>query len=396
MSEPENTQIVVNRRYKEIHGLRAIAAIMVIWLHAGEFAATIAPQNSLTRFYADVTWIGSSGVTLFFIISGFLITGILIDTKDRPDTLKNFYIRRALRILPLYYLGLVFILCLLIFFRQTEGTFNLSRVLLYHAFYINNWVIFFDAKNFVSAQANLNYFAHLWSLAVEQQFYIIWPACFLFLYKNESPKLILCCLFILILAATALRFYMTYTWHWVPAYTWTVTRMDALFMGAALALIMKSSPQLMVRLSKMAQYVVPVLFFLTFGYVLATAGTENFFKGLSAEIVALTAFLYFFLIAAMITPSNETRLSRVLKSKPLQSAGEISYGLYVFSAPVQTALMNLMFILGVGNYWIIHAILLFIGFSVSYILASLSYKYMEKPIMGWKNVLAPYGKKPGS
>lgn len=388
-------KVVVDKRYEEIHGLRAVAAAMVIWLHAGEFAATITAPDGFTRFYADLTWIGSSGVTLFFIISGFLITGILIDTKDSPKALKNFYLRRALRIFPLYYCGLVFILFLLILFNQTQGGFSLSKVFLYHALYINNWVVFFDVKNFVSAQANLSYFAHLWSLAVEQQFYIFWPLCFLFLYRTRSCSTILWILGCLICLAAILRFTMTYGWHWVPAYTSTMTRMDALFMGAILALLMKEAPDFLKKLKAAAFYALPFLGIVTCAVLLIIAGTPDFFNKMTTVVVSLTAAFYFFLISVLVIPAEGGRLRRLLKSKPFQKAGDISYGLYVFSAPVQTALMNLMLMSGTKNYWLIHAVLLFFGFAVSYILASLSYRFMEKPIMRWKNVLAPYG-KPGS
>ncbi|MCB1681938.1 MAG: acyltransferase [Alphaproteobacteria bacterium] len=386
----QDSNIVVGRRYQELNGLRAVAATMVIWLHAAELASTASTPNTLTQIYTDIAWIGSSGVTLFFVISGFLITGILIDTKDEPSGLKKFYIRRALRILPLYYFGLVAIFLLLVMFGQIKGEYNLLQVFVYHILYVSNWVVFFDIHNFVSAHSNLTWFTHLWSLAVEQQFYIVWPALFLFLYKRISYRVFVTLLISLAAFSAGLRIYMTYEWHWVPAYTSTPTRMDALFMGAVLAVMKKNTPEKLVKINNFGPFSILVLSILTLAYLLATAATENFFEGLSAVIVPLTMLISFFLTAALIVPANEGKIHTFLKHSIVQRAGDISYGLYIYSHLVQIALRNLLAARGVANFWLLHFILLFLGIALAFIIAGLSYDYIEKPISNLKKTWAPY------
>ncbi len=105
----ENNNLIVGRHYPALDGLRGIAVLMVLWFHASVFinATSLGANLDATlidKYYYVITFFGSTGVELFFIISGFLITGILMDTSDNPNVMNSFYIRRVLRIFPLYYL----------------------------------------------------------------------------------------------------------------------------------------------------------------------------------------------------------------------------------------------------------------------------------------------------
>lgn len=392
MAAEEKPKLVVGKRYREIDGLRALAAFLVIWGHSGEMAGAISSAGTITDYYINIARLGSSGVTLFFIISGFLITGILIDTKDRPGRFRNFYIRRTLRIFPLYYLGIFFIFVLMLFFKQSGGVYDLPSVYIYHILFISNWVPFFDPDNFATSYADLAWFSHLWSLAVEQQFYIVWPALFFFMYKKASHRQLLLFLTALIVFSTLLRVYMTYSFYWLPAYIGTLTRMDALFIGAALAVILSRNPETIGKIGVAGRAIIPFLFVLLLAVFLATAGKATFLISIPLTIVPLMACLYFFLVNAMIKPGPESLLRRCLNSPVVQHAGTISYGLYVFSAPVQIALGNILISLGSKGFWMNHAVMFFIGLAITYAMASLSYAYMEKPVMRLKNVWASYEK----
>ncbi len=386
----ENPKLVIGNRYREIDGLRALAAFLVIWGHSVEMAGTISTQGAFTDYYTNIGRLGSSGVTLFFIISGFLITGILIDTKDQPRKFKNFYIRRTLRILPLYYLGIFFIFILMLFFRQSGGDYYLPSVFMYHILFINNWVPFFDPDNFATTYADLSWFAHLWSLAVEQQFYIVWPVLFFFMFRKTDQRQMLLFIAGLIMLSTLLRVYFTYSFYWLPAYIGTLTRMDALFMGAALAVMLSYEPETLKKINVAARPIVPFLASVLLFVFLITAGKTAFLIHIPLSIVPLTACLYFFLVNAMILPGRNSNLRKHLKNRAVLHAGTISYGLYIYSAPVQIALGNILILCGSKDFWFNHAVMLLLGLGITYLMATLSYAYIEKPIMRLKKTWAPY------
>ncbi|MCB1591228.1 MAG: acyltransferase [Alphaproteobacteria bacterium] len=390
MPHPETPKLVIGNRYREIDGLRALAAFLVIWGHSGEMAGAISTSSGLTDYYTNIARLGSSGVTLFFIISGFLITGILIDTKDQPRRFKNFYIRRTLRIFPLYYLGIFFIFILMLFFRQSGGDYNLASVYIYHILFISNWVPFFDLDNFATSYADLAWFAHLWSLAVEQQFYIVWPALFFFMFRKTDQRQLLLILVGLIIFSTLLRVYFTYSFYWLPAYIGTLTRMDALFMGAALAVMLSYEPETLKKINLASRAIVPFLMVVLVLVFIVTAGKSAFLINIPLSIVPLTACLYFFLVNAMIMPGRDNRLRKSLNNPVVQHAGTISYGLYIFSAPVQIALGNILILYGSKDFWFNHAVMFFPGLAITYLMATLSYTFMEKPIMRLKKIWAPY------
>src|SRR5579859_2038499 len=204
-------------RIPALDGLRGMAILLVLLLHA---TLAIEPEARTERFLAFWTSGGWAGVDLFFVLSGFLITGILWDTKGRSGFLRAFYARRALRILPLYYL----VLALLIFAigRGAIAGFeplywlHLSDFALAHG-----W--FSDAR-----------YNGQWSLAIEEQFYLVWPALVLLLGRR---RLLGICA-ILIGLALASRIALVFDGAAsVAIYVLPWCRMDTLATGAALALL---------------------------------------------------------------------------------------------------------------------------------------------------------------
>ncbi len=145
--------------YKNLDGIRAIAALMVMFFH---FFASIKINTPTLSVLLKLSIFGQTGVTLFFVLSGFLITRILISTKHNTDYFKNFYLRRTLRIFPLYYLFL------LIYYYIYPLIFNTGftpiKDQLYFYAYIQNF-----AETFHWTANGPN---HFWSLAVEEHFYL--------------------------------------------------------------------------------------------------------------------------------------------------------------------------------------------------------------------------------
>ena len=163
---------ITNRNHKSLDGVRAIGILMVILKHYyGEFI-------SLSFF--------SSSIDLLFCLSGLLISGILIETKEKPNYFKNFYIRRALRIFPLYYLLLLLFLFFIYFITsKPESLKYFTENIYYFLFYAQNWYFIIYG---IPDAGHLN---HTWSLAVDEQIYILWPFL-IFICKNKKNLIWLC------------------------------------------------------------------------------------------------------------------------------------------------------------------------------------------------------------
>ena len=153
-------------RIKELDGVRGIAILLVL-LHHFE------PPAGLPTAIVAGAYLGWSGVDLIFVLSGFLITGILLDTRDSPNYFTTFYARRALRILPLYFLTT------LIYFRLEPNP--LERWFWSH---LSNWKSAFGQ--------DVPALSHFWSLAVEEQFYLVWPLVVILSPKRAMPRVCLC------------------------------------------------------------------------------------------------------------------------------------------------------------------------------------------------------------
>ncbi len=170
-----------------LDGIRGLAILMVLLLH---FVGNMIPTNSIERVIVGVTNYGSYGVDLFFILSGFLITGILFDARNKPHYFRNFYMRRVLRIFPLYYgvLALVFIVAPLIpIFQGKTLDYLVDR---------QAWAWLYGVNVYIAIQGDwsFSYLEHLWSLCVEEHFYFVWPVVVFLLVARWPRTLIAVCL----------------------------------------------------------------------------------------------------------------------------------------------------------------------------------------------------------
>src|SRR5438045_2849128 len=162
----------------ELDGVRGLAILGVMALH---FVGTIAPTNVLERALAKAAGYGVWGVDLFFVLSGFLITGILYDSKASSRYLRDFYMRRALRIFPLYY-GVLFVLFVLIprdMLSRVDPQLGAARDL-------QVWVWPYLTNVYLGAGQtwSIPYISHFWSLAIEEHFYLVWPFVILLLSRE--------------------------------------------------------------------------------------------------------------------------------------------------------------------------------------------------------------------
>jgi len=208
-----------------LDGVRGLAIIMVMLAHFTSYGG-LHPVVFLDRAYRSVVMLGGTGVDLFFVLSGFLITGILLDSRHEAGYFRNFYMRRVLRIFPLYYATLAGCFLILPLFRG--GDEELARLLSEQGWY---WTYLANVRMALDGWPAFNSIGHFWSLAVEEQFYMVWP---LAVFAVGGKRLrILCVMVILGSLLARVAFWQA---GFLPRINvMTVARMDALAAGAFLA-----------------------------------------------------------------------------------------------------------------------------------------------------------------
>ena len=291
------------RYIKQLDSIRAIAVILVIishWIHNVEMI--------------DRPKLGEVGVNIFFVLSGFLITKILLDSTIKSEQLnipkslliKNFYIRRSLRIFPIYYLTIL----LLFIFSKTSGT-NIKSSFIYFATYTSNFYFF-------KIQSWDGIVSHLWSLAVEEQFYLIWPCIILFVNKKYILPVIIC--FILIGVTCQ---YLTS--HIYLNRVLTFNCFDAFGFGALLSWQITFAPE---KIKKFFQVISFFTVISIFFYVVGIVQKEWLLVPLRTCISIITLWIITYII--LYRDSNKLYFKFIFNNIILIFLGRISYGLYLY------------------------------------------------------------------
>jgi len=367
-----------------LDGLRAIAFLLVF------------------AFHTDYLQFGWVGVSLFFVLSGFLITGILLDMKKTlraRDYFFKFYGRRFLRIFPLYYFYLILmtgvaIWLASIFYRPNFMQMFLDQVW-YAVFYVYDF--FFGTISFEYS----SFLDHFWSLSVEEQFYIFWPLLILLVPEKSLKKLFVG--FIILGPIFRIAFFFIHrsgVFRFLAdtaplaIFPLPFSHMDAFAFGAYISCytIPKAKEQFFLLLG-----ILPLVGFgaqylgtgkagaiSSLGYPLHLPEAYQFIWG-------YTLLNYFF--AVIIYSVVKHRLFiRFLDSALLRYLGKISYGLYVYHFPI------IWFSTRVRDYGVADPfakpVIALISFIVTLLVASISYKYLEKPLLNLKDRF--FGLKPES
>ena len=207
-----------------LDALRGVAIVLVLFHNLSIFIPRGTIADKLWNAFVEAGWVG---VQLFFVLSGFLITAILLDDRDRPRVIRAFYVRRFLRIFPLYYaLLLLYFVLVPPFVPALQRPFAEA---VWYWLYLSNWSWF--------AYGILPGLGHVWSLAVEEQFYVAWPWVAV---RTRPATLARICVAVMIgsLAARGVMHTLRFPDLWL--YSATVCRADALAMGALVALALRS------------------------------------------------------------------------------------------------------------------------------------------------------------
>jgi len=360
-------------RIKGLDGLRAIAFLLVFLYHA---------------HFGDFGWVG---VQLFFVLSGFLITGILLEMKNSLSMgmyLLKFYGRRVLRIVPLYYLYL-FLISLAVammvehHFRQSF-TQVFQKQFPYALYYVYDFMMATNKYEIASS-----FLTHLWSLAVEEQFYLIWPFVVFLTPKQHLKKVFFFAVGLApVFRLATLLFYQHTTislLHQDPnvaVYALPVSHLDAFAMGALLNIlpsIPKAKLQFLVLLFALP-LVSMSIDYLTIGQWNPNYGfgLRNLLPNAYRPVWAYSLLNYLFMLL-IYGVAKEGWFARFLEYPVLTYLGKISYGLYVYH-------YCLLWFVGVFILpnWNILPIAL-VALPLSILVASLSYYAFERPIMNLKD-----------
>jgi len=332
-------------------------------------------------FHADVAWIpgGFLGVDIFFVLSGYLITSLLLDEYRRTRTLKlaQFYVRRARRLLPALFLVLAACITFTTVFLREELT-SLRSDTVASLVYVQNWWFVVHERSYFEAAGRPPMLQHLWSLALEEQFYLLWPLLLLALLRRGGKRRALKVAVVgAVVSATLMALLSVAGGSPVPndasrVYFGTDTHASAVLLGAAAALVW--TPRLLESMRLPGQSraldLMGVIGAATVGWFLLK--TDD-----------LSPFLYrggFFLCAAatvlvvVAAAHPRTRLSHLFSARPLRWLGERSYGVYLWHWPVFVITRPELDVLIDG----VPLFVLRIGLTLG--LADLSYRFVEVPI----------------
>ncbi|MBL8885028.1 MAG: acyltransferase [Phycisphaerales bacterium] len=333
-----------------LDGIRGLAILLVMIFHM----SLLSDRGGADSFARSLISGGWCGVDLFFVLSGFLITGILYDTKTSSTFFKTFYIRRALRIFPLYYAVVILSLIVLPAIATHLPPPAQAKLDRFGKIEGDEWMYWTYLSNFAIAQAGK--FRHgildiSWSLAIEEQFYLIWPAIVFFFSRSTLIRI---CVGAVVFSLAFRCWLLSTGANPVALHVLTPSRLDALAVGAFIALVVRNEGGLD-RLAAVAKIVIPVLGLLivgdaTFRYLTHSGreGEEGLFSANLPEVqtVGLTVLALFFgavLVRAVAASKHEieepgakrSKLVRLFESPLLRSFGKYSYAMYLLHLPLR-------------------------------------------------------------
>jgi len=362
-SEKQLHVVKVGSEFKRSHipaldGVRGMAALMVMWFHFFQKPEHV-PEGIAGAYILKFNSLGQSGVDLFFVLSGFLITRILISRKHEPGYFRNFYARRSLRIFPLYYFFLVVSLFVV---PATYGKeFPEFSQHWWWWLYLQNLPPTFG----IAATGP----GHYWSLAVEEHFYLVWP---LIVFLLPRRKFELACIILVVLSVI---FRVVFVHYEIGVFYFTLTRLDSLSLGALLAVSEARFVQSRVYWNKIFGIgMISLLAVLLPVYALVSGLGGDSLQILKPLALAVT---YFALIGFVITAVKTSIFPRFFASKPMCSLGQISYGLYVYH---WLCFFVISSVLSIENV----LILLPISFAFAILVSTVSFYLLESPFLRLK------------
>ncbi|HET6431950.1 acyltransferase [Dyella sp.] len=354
-----------------LDGLRGVAILLVL-LHGFDVIQPVGMLSRALDVGLDLGWIG---VQLFFVLSGFLITGVLLDTRHAPHYYRSFFVRRVLRIFPLYYGVLLLAFVVLPWLGWSIGG--------GHQVWLWTYLANFAAPFGYGEPA----FPHFWSLCVEEQFYLLWPV----VVQRAGRRGVIAWSGLLVCIAIGSRLYVR---HWLgepigheAAYMFTPCRMDALAIGAVVAAFVRGDRSAAWIARQRASAVTGAGVALLLVGLLAghTHRAGATMQGIGYTVIALGFALL--LIGAL---RHGHWPARWLAWAPLRRCGRYSYGMYVFYAPLH-AFVGLPLLAALGGPSTLGAAVLYsvAATAATFCLGALSWHGYERHFLAMKSLFAP-------
>jgi len=306
--------------HRHIPALDALRGLAILFVTFYRFRYGPEDESSAGIALEHVLNLGSRGVDLFFVLSGFLITGILLDSKHRdPHFFRNFYSRRSLRIFPLYFGALALFLLLLPAIASLPAAFEAAQSQQF-------WLWIYCSNIYMSIEGSWCFGAldHFWSLAVEEHFYLVWPLVIFFCSRKQA----------IVIAASAAALAAIGRIGWtitndtsvaVDVATWF--RCDALLIGSIFALLLRGN--LSLNTYRWLGWVA-----LISGLALSAPWIMNPESRLKTIPHTSFAILFGGLVALAATSSAKSWTQRIWNNRVLALFGRYSYAMYVFQAPL--------------------------------------------------------------
>ncbi|MET1254643.1 acyltransferase family protein [Aliikangiella maris] len=335
----------------DIQGLRAVAVILVLLSHI-----------KIPLFSG-----GFIGVDIFFVISGYLISGLLLKEYSEKKTinLSNFYFRRLKRLLPALFAMLIGTLLIASILLSSVQLGEQTKSLIYASTWTSNLFFTFAEKNYFGQQQQLDLYLHTWSLGVEEQFYLIWPIFILIIayFYSTNLKAFTLILLISLVTSFSLSIYWLnqdsqWSFYLMPARVWQFSLGALVYLWHSIKI---SSTEPTLKLISFLS-IVGCIVIISCSIIL---DDQTVYPGYWAILPSIST-------ALILANRTENILYRLFVSSPLVWIGNRSYSLYLWHWP----LLTICFSLGFTGKDIIPAVILTIIF------AAISYRYIEKPI--WK------------
>jgi peptidoglycan/LPS O-acetylase OafA/YrhL len=344
-----------------LDGLRGLAILLVLLFHL-----------QVRDF--SLGWVG---VTLFFVLSGFLITGILLDAKGDPHYLRNFYVRRVLRIFPIYYLTLLGVTAVALILDQKVGD------LPYYLVYAQNYLL--GITNFTPDFPIA--FNHSWSLAVEEQFYLLWPLAVLWLSRRKLLSLI-AFLFVLGLASRTFLLMVSHNADLMDAIL--PGQLEPLTAGAGLAVVVRLGigGRAITRVGLLVAAAAGAwLLYLVHANGLLAYWHPESWATQPGNLPTITLLALFFAGVTSVAVAGSPLLAP-LRLAPLRHIGKISYGLYMYHFPVFVAVDKFLWHAFPGDPGVVPQAHLVGKVVITFLVAAASWKLVESPLLRLKDRFA--------
>jgi peptidoglycan/LPS O-acetylase OafA/YrhL len=360
-------KISSSNRIIELDGLRGIAILLIFFYHSRHFLEVLDFEGAnILNSILQTMWIG---VDVFFVLSGFLITRILLLTKNKKSYFKNFYIRRTLRIFPPYFLLLSVSLVigkLLDLGSWPDFKWHYEHQIWYWT-YMANW-----KQIALGHSQSIRLFIHLWSLAIEEQFYLIWPLIIYFLSEKKMLKIFM--------GLITMSFFYRFYYHFQSSSTYatyinTFARFDTFVFGALLAFSFTRGEKIFLR----GKYIIFIAALISLLFLLLQGSSyyPAFSNSLGLLLIALIPFLLIYYCL-----KGSKHISFTFRNQLLVSLGKYSYAFYLFHWPI----MRLMqyYKLSFGDGFVDYLLLTLFSFILSFIFSLLSWGFVERPFLKMK------------